>query len=156
MGIIRKTMSLGTAGLVDFRSDKERTARYSRHTRNAVRAQSKQQAKLTEEAARHQASIAAQQAEAAYRQASLAQQQMNFAAGQLAATQYPPPPPPPIARPYPPPVAPATTVAAKRLHPTPVPPPNPVDELQRLATLHQSGALTDEEFTAAKAKLLGL
>jgi len=30
------------------------------------------------------------------------------------------------------------------------------DELDRLAALHASGALSDEEFTAAKAKLLGL
>ena len=29
-------------------------------------------------------------------------------------------------------------------------------ELQRLATLHSSGVLTDEEFTAAKAKVLGI
>ncbi|WP_460520893.1 SHOCT domain-containing protein [Humibacter antri] len=30
------------------------------------------------------------------------------------------------------------------------------DELQRLAGLHQQGILTDEEFSAAKQKLLGL
>jgi hypothetical protein len=30
-----------------------------------------------------------------------------------------------------------------------------VDQLQQIATLHQQGALSDEEFTAAKAKLLG-
>ena len=29
-------------------------------------------------------------------------------------------------------------------------------ELERLAGLHQSGVLTDEEFTAAKAKVLGI
>lgn len=29
-------------------------------------------------------------------------------------------------------------------------------ELERLAQLHQSGALTDEEFAAAKAKVLGV
>jgi multidrug resistance efflux pump len=29
-------------------------------------------------------------------------------------------------------------------------------ELQRLASLHTSGVLTDEEFTAAKAKVLGI
>ena len=29
-------------------------------------------------------------------------------------------------------------------------------ELERLAQLHQSGALTDDEFSAAKSKLLGL
>ena len=30
-----------------------------------------------------------------------------------------------------------------------------VDELSRLAQMHDSGALTDEEFSAAKAQLLG-
>jgi hypothetical protein len=30
-----------------------------------------------------------------------------------------------------------------------------LDQLGQLATLHQQGALTDEEFAAAKAKLLG-
>jgi Short C-terminal domain len=30
-----------------------------------------------------------------------------------------------------------------------------VDELSRLAQMHDSGALTDEEFAAAKAQLLG-
>ncbi len=39
VGLIRKTMSISTLGLVDFRSDKERTARYTRQTRNATRAQ---------------------------------------------------------------------------------------------------------------------
>jgi len=37
--------------------------------------------------------------------------------------------------------------------------PAPADstaELERLAKLHESGALTDEEFAAAKSKLLGL
>ena len=29
------------------------------------------------------------------------------------------------------------------------------DQLNQLATLHQQGALTDDEFAAAKAKLLG-
>lgn len=38
----------------------------------------------------------------------------------------------------------------------PAPPPaDPADELQHLAELHDSGALTDEEFTAAKANILG-
>jgi hypothetical protein len=30
-----------------------------------------------------------------------------------------------------------------------------MDQLQQLAELHASGALTDEEFAAAKAKILG-
>lgn len=41
---------------------------------------------------------------------------------------------------------------------TPVPPASgdALDGLERLAALHQQGALTDAEFSAAKAKLLGL
>jgi len=38
----------------------------------------------------------------------------------------------------------------------PAPPPaDPADELEHLAQLHTSGVLTDEEFAAAKAKVLG-
>ena len=46
--------------------------------------------------------------------------------------------------------------------PAPPPPAGPpsgghqADELQRLADLHDSGALTDDEFAAAKAKVLGI
>jgi hypothetical protein len=37
-----------------------------------------------------------------------------------------------------------------------VPPPaDPADELEHLAQLHASGVLTDEEFAAAKAKVIG-
>ena len=40
--------------------------------------------------------------------------------------------------------------------PQSVPPPaDPADEIEHLAQLHTSGALTDEEFAAAKAKVLG-
>jgi hypothetical protein len=35
------------------------------------------------------------------------------------------------------------------------PPADPADEIEHLAQLHTSGALTDEEFAAAKAKALG-
>jgi hypothetical protein len=34
-------------------------------------------------------------------------------------------------------------------------PPDTADELEHLAQLHASGVLTDEEFSAAKAKTLG-
>ena len=34
-------------------------------------------------------------------------------------------------------------------------PANDMEQLQQLAELHASGALTDEEFAAAKAKILG-
>ena len=35
------------------------------------------------------------------------------------------------------------------------PPADPADEIEHLAQLHASGALSDEEFMAAKAKILG-
>ena len=41
MGIMRKITSVSTFGLVDFRSDKERQARYARQTRDAQREQVK-------------------------------------------------------------------------------------------------------------------
>ena len=34
------------------------------------------------------------------------------------------------------------------------PPADPADEIEHLAQLHESGALTDEEFASAKAKIL--
>jgi hypothetical protein len=44
--------------------------------------------------------------------------------------------------------------------PQQAPPPEPEDDstaqLQNLAQLHTQGVLTDEEFTAAKAKILGI
>ncbi len=40
--------------------------------------------------------------------------------------------------------------------PPPPPPADPVNELERLANLKAQGVLTDEEFSAAKAKLLGI
>lgn len=54
MGIIRKTMSVSTAGLIDFRSDKERTAAYGK----GVRKEAKKQTKLMQQ------QLAAQQATA--------------------------------------------------------------------------------------------
>jgi hypothetical protein len=35
------------------------------------------------------------------------------------------------------------------------PPADPADEVEHLAQLHSSGVLTDEEFAAAKAKIIG-
>jgi hypothetical protein len=52
---------------------------------------------------------------------------------------YDEPPPPP---PAPPPPAPAEVDAAS--------------EIERLASLHDSGALSDDEFAAAKSKILGI
>jgi hypothetical protein len=34
-------------------------------------------------------------------------------------------------------------------------PPNPIEQLRKLGELHEQGVLTDEEFAAQKAKLLG-
>jgi hypothetical protein len=33
--------------------------------------------------------------------------------------------------------------------------PDPMEQLEKLAKLHEEGVLTDEEFAAQKAKLLG-
>jgi Short C-terminal domain len=53
-----------------------------------------------------------------------------------------------------------TQAAPRQAAPAPAAPaPAPADstaELERLAKLHDSGALNDEEFAAAKSKLLGL
>jgi len=35
------------------------------------------------------------------------------------------------------------------------PPPDPADQIEHLAQLHASGALTDQEFADAKAKAIG-
>jgi hypothetical protein len=35
------------------------------------------------------------------------------------------------------------------------PPADPADEIEHLAQLHASGVLTDDEFAAAKAKIIG-
>jgi len=35
------------------------------------------------------------------------------------------------------------------------PPADPADQIEHFARLHESGAMTDEEFAAAKAKVLG-
>jgi len=59
----------------------------------------------------------------------------------MQAEQQAPPPPAPMAPPPPAPVAP--------VDPT-------VEKISQLAQLHASGALTDEEFAAAKAQALGI
>jgi Short C-terminal domain len=59
----------------------------------------------------------------------------------------------PPASPLPPAYVP---VPAHAPSPAAAPPPDSIAELERLARLHESGALTDEEFTAAKARALGL
>lgn len=44
MGLLRKTMSVSTAGLVPYRNKEERAAKYTKQTRNAARALVAQQA----------------------------------------------------------------------------------------------------------------
>lgn len=46
MGIMRKLTSLSTLGLVSYRTDGERQAKYARQTRNATRAQVAQNAAM--------------------------------------------------------------------------------------------------------------
>jgi hypothetical protein len=80
---------------------------------------------------------AAQQAafDSQQQMAEMQQQMAEMQAQQAAAAAAPPPPPAP---------APAAATA-----------PDLMDELSKLADLKAAGVLTDEEFSAAKAKLLG-
>ena len=70
-----------------------------------------------------------------------AMQAQQAQAGQGQAAQAPQPAPEPAAAP--PAAAPAPPAS------------DPVAQLQQLAQLHQSGALSDEEFAQAKARILG-
>jgi hypothetical protein len=71
------------------------------------------------------------------------QQQAGYDQGQAdAQAAAPAPAPAPVYAPAPAPAAPAP------------PPPDPYDQIEHLAQLHASGALTDEEFAAEKAKVL--
>lgn len=47
MGMIRKVLSVGTVGLVDWRSDKERTAAYTRGVRKHARRAAKEAKRQT-------------------------------------------------------------------------------------------------------------
>jgi uncharacterized Zn finger protein len=69
---------------------------------------------------------------AAQDQQQYAEQQQQYAAQQ----QYAPPPPPPA-----PAAGPSTDM---------------IEQLKQLGALHDQGILTDEEFSAAKAKVLGI
>ena len=51
--------------------------------------------------------------------------------------------------------APAPPAAAPEAAPAAAPTSTMIDELNQLAALHQQGVLSDDEFTAAKAKLFG-
>ncbi|CAN5130709.1 hypothetical protein BH20ACT5_BH20ACT5_04480 [soil metagenome] len=73
MGVFRKTASMCTLGLVDFRSDGERVARSARLTKRAVKAQTKQAKRLGEQQAellRQQLTMQHQTAAAASQMAS--------------------------------------------------------------------------------------
>lgn len=48
MGVFRKTMSISTMGMINYRTSSERTAKYTRQTRNATRAQVAQNAAVLE------------------------------------------------------------------------------------------------------------
>ncbi len=64
MGFTRKMMSLGSAGLVDFRSDKERTAAYTQRARRESIKQTKlmqQELELQRQAFAQQQQMLAQQ-----------------------------------------------------------------------------------------------
>jgi len=84
---------------------------------------------------RHNANRNAEQAQA--------EAEQNAQISDLQQQQAAAPPPPQQAYAPPPP------------EPAPAAGPSLLDQLNQLDALHQSGALTDNEFTAAKAKLLG-
>jgi hypothetical protein len=81
----------------------------------------------------------------ARRQANRWEAQEVAAQQEAWAAQPPPPPPQQTWAPPPPPVETA---------PLPVDP--TTAQLEKLASLHNAGVLSDEEFSAAKAKLLGI
>ena len=96
-----------------------------------------------------QASAAAKQQAAANKQAAEQAQAADIAAMQaqiayLEATRVP------AAPPAPPPPAPAAPAPA-----APAPGGDLMAQLQQLARMHQAGILSEAEFSAAKAKLLG-
>jgi Short C-terminal domain len=70
---------------------------------------------------------------------------------QYAEPQYAPAPPPPQYAPAPPPLA-----APEQLAPPSAEAGDLSAEISRLAELRNQGLLTDDEFNAAKAKLLGI
>jgi hypothetical protein len=84
---------------------------------------------------------AAYQADQDQRISSLEQQQGGPPQDQYGQQQYAPP----QQQQYAPPPQQAAPAAG----------PSMTDQLQQIAALHQQGALTDDEFAAAKAKLLG-
>jgi type II secretory pathway pseudopilin PulG len=156
VGIIRKTMSVSTLGLVDFRSNKERTARYTKQTRNAARAQvaqsatnlglQRQQLAALDHANVREATNPVTTEPGWYGDPGNPTHARWFDGRQwtnhVQASPPPPPPPPP------------TEYVATPLPPVPPPTASVADELAKLADLRQMGILSDEEFETAKARLL--
>lgn len=48
LGILRKTMAVGTGGMISYRNKEERATKYAKQTRNAARAQVAQNAMMLE------------------------------------------------------------------------------------------------------------
>ncbi len=105
MGIIRKLTSVSTLGAVDFRSDKERIAKNTRKTREAVE----------------------RSHDLAERRLQLEEERLELDRSRVAPDQTD-----------------SGTPANASL----------TDQLRELANLHRDGVLDDEEFGAAKRRLL--
>lgn len=97
--------------------------------------------KVSGNVAAKQQAAAAQEQELAFARAQAQEAAINDAAARAVAAQQ--------AAVAPAPEAPAPVAAAEA-------PADPLAQLERLAALHEKGLLSAEEFTAAKAKLLGL
>jgi hypothetical protein len=89
-------------------------------------------------------------AKAGTNKAMQAQQAQGQAQGQGATAA-----PPPAGAPAPAAAPPAAPPAAAPAPAAPAGGNDPVAQLQQLAQLHQSGALSDEEFAQAKSRILG-
>jgi hypothetical protein len=154
VGVFRKFTSISTMGLVDFRSDKERIARSTRQSAHELRKQTQLmesaaadrqvgartvnyalpevQAQLIEHNRR--AMIEGRPTSARARRDVLADDVRQGVHNSYPATSEPQP--------------------ADR-SPVPIGQSTLVDQLARLAELRSQGAITDDEFVAAKARLLG-
>jgi Short C-terminal domain len=166
MGVFRKLTSMSTMGLVDFRSDKERIARSTRHSAHELR----KQTRLMQSAAADgrvgnrgvDASVASATAKVRAqsielnRQAMLAGREVSARARREVLADdvrhgthnsYPTPAVSPPAD--------GAPVAPSRGEQPAVGQPQLVDQLIRLAELRAQGAITDDEFAVVKARLVG-
>jgi len=98
--------------------------------------------------ARHQAEQAQYEADQDARISNLEQQQQQPDQAQYQQQGYQQPDQAQYQQPAPPPPAAAPAAAPAASSPM-------IDQLNQLAALHQQGVLTDDEFSAAKAKLFG-